>query len=149
MQNILNNSSIADVMSSNVYTVYRNQTIRGAMELMARQEIRHLIVIDFAGKPLGILSQRDVFRHLTHLLKSDRNPNSVSVTEAMECELVTVSSDAQLTEASELMATHKIGCLPVLDDKGQLIGIASVVDILRALSHNQIQSQWHRYPGAT
>lgn len=46
---------------------------------------------------------------------------------------ITVSEDTPLLEAQSLMFVHKIGRLPVVDDKGELIGILSKGDIFRAI----------------
>jgi CBS domain-containing protein len=53
-------SGVSDVMSRNVVTVSPDEDIRDAVEKMRQFNVRHLPVVDKEGRPLGVVSMRDV-----------------------------------------------------------------------------------------
>jgi CBS domain-containing protein len=53
----------------------------------------------------------------------------------MNCEVITASAAAPLAEAAQLMLTHRIGCLPVVDSERHVIGIVTTADLLRHLAN--------------
>lgn len=57
-------------------------------------------------------------------------------------EIITVKPSASIGRAMDLLISHGIGCLPVLDDGGKLIGIVSDKDIFRKIheTHGNYQS---------
>ncbi|MEE9607770.1 MAG: CBS domain-containing protein [Myxococcota bacterium] len=57
---------------------------------------------------------------------------SVAVNEVMAKQPVTVAPEATLPEAAERMVDCKIGCLPVVDADGTLVGLVTETDLLRA-----------------
>jgi acetoin utilization protein AcuB len=56
--------------------------------------------------------------------------SNLKVTELMTADVTTVSPDAPLEEAARIMADHKIGGLPVIED-GRLVGIITETDIFK------------------
>ena len=56
-------AKVRDLMSDEVRTVDRNDTLAVADEIMSRERIRHLVVLDDDGlEVVGVLSRRDMFR---------------------------------------------------------------------------------------
>lgn len=130
---------VADVMQSEVKTLGRNDKLATADDIMKQDRIRHLPVLDGDGRLCGILSQRDLFRGM--LLRAlgygtyleSKMLDAHVVKEAMIEHVHTTTPDASLKEAAQLMTTHKIGCLPVLDD-GKLVGIVTEEDFVKLLA---------------
>lgn len=116
-------------MTCEVKTVPPETTASEAAHVMAEQGIRHLVVSD-DGTPLGVFSERDLLRHTIHQLALNQNLGSTSVRDIANRAPITVRSDATLTSVSHLLASHKIGCVPVVDSD-HVVGIVSVVDVLR------------------
>jgi acetoin utilization protein AcuB len=56
----------------------------------------------------------------------------MAVKSMMTAHVHTVSRDATLADAGQLMLHHKVGCLPVVRDADSLEGIITVTDMLRA-----------------
>ena len=126
---------VRDLMTREVTTLGRNQTLSLAEELMNLQRIRHLPVVDEDGQLAGIVSQRDLFHSgLLRALGHGRHASAhvrdmLPVKEVMSTEVTTTEPDASLEEAARLMFEKKIGCLPVVD-KGRLVGILTEGDFV-------------------
>ena len=127
---------VVDLMSTEMHTLGRNDTLTIADELMQQERVRHLPVLDSDGELCGIVSQRDLFRGavLRSLGYGARAEElmlaSLAVKDAMTENPLTVSAKAPLAEAARLMLEHKIGCLPVLDG-ARLVGILTEGDFVR------------------
>lgn len=116
-------------MSTSPHTIGSDQTLHKAEEMMREYRIRHLPVLE-GGRLVGILSDRDV--KLVETLK-DVDPNEVTVAEACNQDLYTVSPKAPLNEVCAEMALHKYGSVLVLDNN-KLVGIFTWVDALIAFN---------------
>jgi CBS domain-containing membrane protein len=130
------NLKVNDIMTREVKTLGRNDTLDIARDVMALGRIRHLPVLD-DGKVVGVVSQRDLFsaglvaalgygsRTQTTLLKT------LSVKEVMSEPPITVSAEVRVTKAA--MMEKKIGCLPVVEGE-TLVGLVTETDLLRLIA---------------
>ncbi len=133
---------VEELMTAKVFTVEPHDMIDRVFFLVHYEKVRHLPVLE-KGKLVGIVSDRDLYKALGP--KSNSNaieggPKShelhvvpKKVMNIMRRGVITVAPDTPASEAAGLMADHKIGALPVLDD-GKLVGILSATDILRVFS---------------
>ena len=122
-------------MSSPVITVEPNLPIMEALELMKTKGIRRTPVMK-DGKLVGIISDKD----LLNAAPSDATSLSVwelnyllgkiTVGEIMTRNVVTVTEDTPIEEAAFLMASKKIGGLPVMSN-GRLVGLITETDLFR------------------
>jgi CBS domain-containing protein len=126
-----------DVMTTNLATLAVGERLDLAEDIMHVGRIRHMPVVD--GKRLvGILSVRDLLA--ASLSQSmDFEPahrraflRSVSAEEVMTREPLTAAPETPLTVVAERMCEQKIGCLPVVDDDENLVGIVTETDLVRA-----------------
>ena len=115
-------------------------TIIDAAEILRRNNIRQLPVIDSSGKLAGILSDRDIrdampSKFLPGGTREDQEINltTLKVEEVMTIDPLTILPDATMEQAAEMLNTHKIGGLPVLNTNADLLGIITEVDILNYL----------------
>jgi len=130
------NILVEEIMSKNVFTLGRNDTLSVADDLMKQQRVRHIPILDSDGDLCGILTQRDLFRGI--LLRSlgygsraeQRILDSLSVKDAMHEDVLTISPDAALSDAATLMLSKKVGCLPVVDGE-RLVGMISEADFVK------------------
>ncbi len=113
-----------------------------ALDRMVERGIRHLPVLDRGRHVVGVISLDDLRAALpvavslaVPLSQSDRElGKGWRVSEIMTHAPETVTEEAPLAEAADLMADRRLGCLPVVDDVGRLAGILSETDALRALA---------------
>lgn len=128
---------VADLMTREVVTLYRNDEIALADDLMNLGRVRHIPVVDEDETLVGIITQRDLFRSaLLQSLgygKNVRDPTlaGIRIKELMTTNVITTHSSTPLRDAAELMLHQKVGCLPVLDE-GKLAGILTEADFVRA-----------------
>ncbi|MGP8070740.1 MAG: cyclic nucleotide-binding/CBS domain-containing protein [Candidatus Bathyarchaeia archaeon] len=123
---------VDDVMSSPVVTIIDTDTVLAATKLMKKHEIGCVVVVDKSGKPLGLMTERDVVRRVAAL---DLLPSKVKAGKSMTKPPSTIDANANVTEAATKMRQLKIRRLVVLQG-GKLTGIITsndIVDITPAL----------------
>ena len=127
---------VRDLMTPEVTTLRRNDTLSIADDVMHLGRIRHMPVVDDDGLIVGIVSQRDLFRgSLARALgygahAQQKLLGQLVVKEVMTNDPVTIGPDAPLAEAARLMLQRKIGCLVVVED-GRLAGILTESDFVK------------------
>ncbi|MEM1563390.1 MAG: CBS domain-containing protein [Candidatus Bathyarchaeia archaeon] len=120
---------VKDVMSSPVITVEEDATANRVAELMDKHELGCIIVTSKEGKPIGIITERDL---VTRVLAKNVKPDTLKAKDVMTTPLITIEPDETISEAARKMSRLNIRRLGVVY-KGQLIGILSSKDILAVM----------------
>jgi acetoin utilization protein AcuB len=126
-------------MTLKVITVDQEASIFDAQELLVKNKIRHLPIIDKDRRLIGIITDRDIRSALPYnYLKepcSEAEMEKVSkyrVKDIMTKDPITISPTYTIQDALLLIQNSKVGALPVVDEDHRLTGIISVRDLLRA-----------------
>lgn len=114
---------VSEVMANDVLTITPDAPLEQAAAEMRLGRVRHLPVVDPKGKLVGMLSSFDVMKGLA-------TKRGAQVVDVMSLRLFSVRDDDAATAAAKLMRTKKIGSLPVLDEKGRLVGLVTESDFL-------------------
>ena len=117
---------VKDVMSSPVVTLDEGATSNKVADLMDENKLGCLIVTNKTGKPVGIITERDL---VVRVLAKNLKPDAVKAKEIMTSPLVTIEPEATISEAARRMSRLNIRRLGVIY-KGNLVGIVSSKDIL-------------------
>jgi CBS domain-containing protein len=117
---------VKDVMSSPVVTLDEGATSNKVATLMDENGLGCLIVTNKTGKPVGIITERDL---VIRVLAKNLKPDTVKAKEIMTSPLVTIEPEATISEAARRMSRLNIRRLGVLY-KGNLVGVVSSKDIL-------------------
>jgi acetoin utilization protein AcuB len=123
-------------MSGAPITVTSDTPVFEARQLMLKERIRHLIVVD-GHRLMGIVTDRDIRLNLpsqaTSLSVWEVNYllARLTVGKVMSKTVITVGPEREAHEAAQILLEHKIGALPVVE-KERVIGIVTETDILRA-----------------
>lgn len=117
---------VKGVMSSPVITIDENETAGKAARLMDKHNVGCIVVIGKEGKPLGVITERDL---VIRVLARNSQPSKLVVKEVMTSPLITVDPDEPLSEAARRMSRLNIRRLGVMY-KGNLVGLISSKDIL-------------------
>lgn len=134
---------VRDIMTREVATLRRNETLSIADDIMRLGRIRHLPVVDDEDEHciVGIVTQRDLFRgSLARALgygtaAQQKLLGMLLVKEVMTTEVSTIGPDVPLAEAAQQMVARKIGCLPVLEG-GKLVGILTEGDFVALVARS-------------
>lgn len=132
-------SCVRDYMTTNVTTLNDQSRLLDAALLIRRTGKRHVPIIDDAGRPVGIISDRDVSRMAPSML-SRMTPDEYNqifeatpITVAMTKNPITVPPDFPIREAVTLLYEKKIGAI-VVTEKEKVVGILTVTDMLGLLN---------------
>jgi len=131
------NLQIKDVMSTDVVTLVEDQTMQNLEDVLDWERIRHVPVVDQAGKPIGIVTHRDLLKYsISAFCENSEEVRSslksqIPISELMSYEVTTVKPELNLRSAAHKMLELKIGCLLVVDSVGVLIGIVTEADFVK------------------
>jgi CBS domain-containing protein len=117
---------VKEIMTTDVKTIRPEDNIKRLAEMMVKNKIGSLVVVEGSGEVVGIATERDIIEDIILLGKS---PEEVKVRDVMTKDIITVNPDSSLEEAAEVMVNHKIKKLPVID-KGRLVGIVTATDLI-------------------
>lgn len=126
---------IKDIMSKPVVAIKPKESAFTAYRLMQEHKIRRLPVLD-SNRLVGIVTERDIREArpsaIAHLPQeaSEDILRITQVNQIMAKQVVTVISDDPVEQVALLMASHKIGGIPVME-KDQVVGIVTETDIFR------------------
>ncbi len=120
---------VRDVMSSPVITVDEEATAVRVAELMEKHELGCIIVTNKEGKPIGIITERDL---VIRVLAKNLKPDAVKAKDVMTSPLITIEPDETINEAARKMSRLNIRRLGVVY-KGELVGLISSKDILAVM----------------
>ncbi len=130
---------VSDRMATDLVTAGLDLKIADAKKLMTEKNIRHLPVVDDTGKLLGIVSDRDMRDAMpsTLLKKPDYDITlgkigNYSVADIMTRNCLTIYPYYTIQDTLLVMQKKKVGALPVVDEEGNLKGILSTRDLLKA-----------------
>jgi acetoin utilization protein AcuB len=123
-------------MTRKVTTVDQEATILDAQELLAKNEIRHLPIIDKNQRLIGIVTDRDIrsalpYKSLMEHSSEKEKVSELKVKDIMTKDPISISPTYTIQDALLLIQNSKVGALPVVDDDHKLKGIISVRDLLR------------------
>ena len=118
------------IMSSDLVTVRPEASIDQAIELLLREQISGLPVIDDDGRLVGLITE---FALLA--VAYDRRVKNHKVSNYMTRELFTVEADDPVSRVADLCIVHRVRRVPVMQD-GRLVGVIARRDVLRALVEN-------------
>jgi CBS domain-containing protein len=116
-----------------VWSVDVDEPVLAAIQLMADHHCGALPVTR-QGELAGIVSERDYARKVVLL---GRSSAETPVWQIMSSPAVTVTPDEDVRRCMELMTEKRIRHLPVVDDRGAMIGVISIGDLVRAVIEEQ------------
>jgi acetoin utilization protein AcuB len=128
---------VKDLMRTNVVTLQATDMLGIAEDIMSMGRIRHLPGVDAKNRVVGVVTQRDLFRaSISSVLGFDRSKEhewlgKVRVQDVMTKQVTMIGPEAGVVAAVDKLVADKIGCLPVVDEEGKLVGLLTETDCLR------------------
>ena len=127
---------VGELMATDLVTLTEEETLAHAQRCMNRGRIRHLPVVRH-NILVGLITHRDILAASFSILGDIdyRDQRHVFVTvpviDVMHRDVVTVGPDLPVAEAARILLKNKYGCLPVVGDGDELLGILTEADFLR------------------
>ena len=129
---------VRDVMTEDPFTIEPDAPLDRASDVMRAKDLRHLPVVDRAGRLIGIIAERDLRRAARRpLCRPGQAPGDLVVKDVMSCDVLTTHPEAPLAHAARVMFERRVGSLPVILD-GRLVGMLTEKDVARALADGRI-----------
>jgi CBS domain-containing protein len=129
---------VRDIMSSPAIVVTPDTCVPVASALMKEHSIRHLPVVE-SGRLVGIISRGDL-REASISASANADTyefnfllSRLTVGRLMTREVLTITPDALVVQAAELMTERKVAGLPVVNPDGSVAGIVTESDLLKML----------------
>lgn len=130
---------IAKIMTTELIFVHPDETVGEMHKLLKTLPIHHLLVME-RGTLLGLVSDRDIFKHLSPYADTklegnkDRFTANLPASRIMAQNVTTIANGATIREAAKKMTDFGVGLLPVTNENNKVIGILSWKDVLRYLA---------------
>jgi CBS domain-containing protein len=125
---LVQTDQILDHKGREVATVPPDAPVRAAVEQLQQANVGALVVSADGTSVDGIVSERDVVRHLA---ADGRDILDRPVADIMQSQVHTCSGSDNVDDLMHRMTEHRIRHLPVVDDGGQLTGIISIGDVVK------------------
>ncbi|PKP81529.1 MAG: inosine-5-monophosphate dehydrogenase [Alphaproteobacteria bacterium HGW-Alphaproteobacteria-18] len=110
-----------------VITLRADETLREAAKLLDERRIGAVVTLDADGEIVGVLSERDVARQFA---RQGAAAVDMTVAGAMTRAVITISAEASVDEALQLMTDRRIRHLPVVRNN-RLTGFVSIGDLVK------------------
>jgi CBS domain-containing protein len=154
------NVKVREIMEKDVITVKPEDTVRDLADLMVKNNISGLPVVDAEGDLVGVVTEGDViledaelhFPHYIQFLDSIiylesvrkfeerlRKAVGTKVGDVMTTEILTVTPDMSVREVATIMADNNVNRVPVVEGD-HLVGIVARADIVRAIANSAANS---------
>ncbi|MDE0974618.1 MAG: CBS domain-containing protein [Candidatus Nanopelagicales bacterium] len=121
-------STILADKGANVVTVSPEQDVQGLLVLLAQHKVGALVVSHNGKTIAGIVSERDIVRALA----AGESLMSEPVSRIMTSEVFVSTMHAKIDDLMTVMTSRRIRHIPITTDSGELIGIVSIGDLVKA-----------------
>jgi CBS domain-containing protein len=121
---------VKQIMTLNPLTIPVDATVMQAAKAMEKHD-SSCVFVKSKGRIVGIITERDITRRVVGKGVSFKKTRVKSV---MTSRIVVTPPEASIEEALKVMTTNKLRRLPVVDEKGEMVGLVGTADIAKALA---------------
>jgi len=125
--------TVRDIMTTDPVHCPPSANLGDVARLMVDYDCGEIPICDEAGRPLGVVTDRDI---VARLVAVGENPLQHTAGDCMSQPIVTTTPDALLEDCARLMEQYRVRRLPVVDAAGLCCGIVSQADLATRGSRN-------------
>ena len=131
--------SVATVMTENPACCTPPSSLTEVARLMVENDCGEIPVVEdmMSRKLAGVITDRDI---ATRVVAQGRNSADAKASDCMTTPAIAVTADTSLEDCCEVMESAKIRRVPVIDDRGGVVGIVSLADVVRSANAATTQS---------
>ena len=122
--------TVASVMTKSPACCTPKSSLTDVARMMIDNDCGQIPVVEdlTSHKLSGVVTDRDI---TTRIVAEGKNTAEASACDCMSTPCISVTANTSLKSCCEMMETHKIRRMPVVDEQGSLVGIISLADIAR------------------
>ena len=127
-------SAVSEIMPTRKIVTLRIESTPSAFDavkLMIKEKVGSVVVVDHTGKPVGIVTERDILKKVSG---SNKDPNDIAAQDIMSQPVITIKTFDSIDTAADMMAKNKIKRVVVVEQDGSPAGVLSITDITRKLA---------------
>lgn len=118
---------VQEIMTKNVAVIDQNATVQKAAMILRKRNIHGLVIVK--GKSIiGVLTDKDI---ISKVVAENKSPLKVKVKDVMAPKIIVAKPTDTIDEATRVMFANDVSRLPVVDEKGNLVGIITMTDMIR------------------
>ena len=126
--------TVNDFMRKSLITIEESASVQEAANRMKDKNVSSLVVVDEIGRPLGLITERDLVRKVCI---HDVSTSKLIIKEIMSSPLITIDSNSSASEAADMMLRNNVRHLLVVDSKSsegldKPIGIVTPLDFTKS-----------------
>jgi CBS domain-containing protein len=116
---------IKHIMIEDIVTANPNTSLKEAIDMLYKKHVGSLMITDANNRCVGIFTERDLIRVVARNVDLDS-----PIEKVMTSNVVTIGEEASIEEARRLIVIYRVRHLPVVNGKGELVGLFSVRKLL-------------------
>ncbi len=116
---------VKECMCDEVCCMTPDKTVKDCATLMSNKHIGCVPICDDTQNVVGLVTDRDI---ILRAIACNKDVNTTPVSEIMTCNVCTCTSDADITEAEDLMSKNQVKRIPIIDNN-KIVGILTLGDL--------------------
>jgi acetoin utilization protein AcuB len=131
--------TLGEIMTTRLVTVEFDDSLATVKEIFDSLRFHHLLVIGSDKRLCGVISDRDLLRAISPYVGTPSETARDAATlkkrahQIMTRSPITLRPDASLADAIQLLLSHRVSCIPIVDERFSAVGIVSWRDLLGSL----------------
>jgi CBS domain-containing protein len=125
---------VREIMSENPACCRPETPLPEVARLMVEHDCGEIPVLDDEGKPVGVITDRDI---TCRAVAKDQNPRDLTARDCMSNPVVTVTPDTDVDDCCKTLEENQIRRTPVVDDAGRCCGMVSQADVAQRGSKDE------------
>jgi CBS domain-containing protein len=117
---------VREIMSASARCCSPNASLVEVAQLMVEQDCGEIPICDESGKPVGVLTDRDI---VCRLVAKGKEPTTLTAEDCMSSPVVTVTAETTIEDCARLMEQYQVRRLPVVDDAGRCCAMIAQADL--------------------